>query len=259
MTRPTTGTTAGEAVPVATDLTGRTFGRLTIAGPGGADLPVVAGGWWLGRCVCGREVLAPAEAFLARRVTSCGRPTPTSGPSSTSSSPPSIPRRGGDHGRPRPAAAAPRRPRSRRHTVRVHPGPVVPVPLRPARPRPPDPRPPAGRHPQARHRPEGAGGPDDLRPEGVAALSEPAQLPAGLVDQVLDASDTERAAAAAELADRTRSFLEHAGILKPSTSVLDLHHDQVQLLAAVYGLMVSWWAQPGYRDRPLGHMLKVVP
>jgi hypothetical protein len=101
--------------------------------------------------------------------------------------------------------------------------------------------------------------PDDLRPEVVAALSEPAQLPAGLVDQVLDASDTERAAAAAELADRTRSFLEHAGILEPSTSVLDLHHDQVQLLAAVYGLMVSWWAQPGYRDRPLGHMLKVVP
>jgi hypothetical protein len=99
--------------------------------------------------------------------------------------------------------------------------------------------------------------PDDLRPEVVAALSEPGQLPAGLVDQVLDASDTERAAA--ELADRTRSFLEHAGILKPSTSVLDLHHDQVQLLAAVYGLMVSWWAQPGYRDRPLGHMLKVVP
>jgi hypothetical protein len=101
--------------------------------------------------------------------------------------------------------------------------------------------------------------PDDLRPEVVAALSEPAQLPAGLVDQVLDASDTERAAAADELDDRTRSFLEHAGILKPSTSVLDLHHDQVQLLAAVYGLMVSWWAQPGYRDRPLGHMLKVVP
>jgi hypothetical protein len=54
-------------------------------------------------------------------------------------------------------------------------------------------------------------------------------------------------------------FLEQAGILRPSTSVLDLHHDQVQLVAAVYGLLVSWWAQPGYRDRPLGHMLKVVP
>jgi hypothetical protein len=33
---------------------------------------------------------------------------------------------------------------------------------------------------------------DDLRPEVVAALSEPAQLPAVLVDQVLDASDAER-------------------------------------------------------------------
>jgi hypothetical protein len=41
--------------------------------------------------------------------------------------------------------------------------------------------------------------------------------------------------------------------------VLDLHHDQVQLLAAVYGTVASWWAQPGYRQRPLGHMLKVVP
>jgi hypothetical protein len=61
---------------VAADLTGRTFGRLTIVGPGGADLPAVAGGWWLGRCVCGRELLAPAEAFLAHRLESCGRPTP---------------------------------------------------------------------------------------------------------------------------------------------------------------------------------------
>jgi hypothetical protein len=101
--------------------------------------------------------------------------------------------------------------------------------------------------------------PDDLRPEVVAALSEPAQLPAGLVDRVLDATDAERAAAAAELADRTRSFLEQVGMLKPSASVLDLHHDQVQVLAAVYGIVMSWWAQPGYRDRPLGHMLKVVP
>ena len=100
---------------------------------------------------------------------------------------------------------------------------------------------------------------DDLRPDVVAALSEPAQLPAVLVDQVLDASDAEREAAAGELLDRTRVFLEQAGILRPSTSVLDLHHDQVQLVAAVYGLLVSWWAQPGYRDRPLGHMLKVVP
>jgi hypothetical protein len=61
---------------VTADLTGRTFGRLTIIGPGDADLPAVAGGWWLGRCVCGRELLAPAEAYLAGRLASCGRPTP---------------------------------------------------------------------------------------------------------------------------------------------------------------------------------------
>lgn len=60
------------------DLSGRTFGRMTVIGPASQDivLPQVAGGWWLGRCVCGREVIAPAEAFLSRRLTSCGRPTP---------------------------------------------------------------------------------------------------------------------------------------------------------------------------------------
>jgi hypothetical protein len=60
------------------DLIGRAFGRMTVIGPASQDvvLPWVAGGWWLGRCVCGREVIAPAEAFLSRRLTSCGRPTP---------------------------------------------------------------------------------------------------------------------------------------------------------------------------------------
>jgi len=61
------------------DLTGRTFGRMTVVGPAGQEhgpFPRVAGGWWLGRCVCGREVTAPAEAYLSRRLESCGRPTP---------------------------------------------------------------------------------------------------------------------------------------------------------------------------------------
>jgi hypothetical protein len=61
------------------DLTGRTFGRLTVVGPPGPEhgpLPPVAGGWWLARCQCGRELVSPAEAYLARRVTSCGRPGP---------------------------------------------------------------------------------------------------------------------------------------------------------------------------------------
>ena len=100
---------------------------------------------------------------------------------------------------------------------------------------------------------------EQLRPEVVRALAEPQPLPAAPVDQALDATNPEREAAAGELLDRTRAFLEQAGVLKPSASVLDLHIDQVQLVSAVYGLMVSWWAQPGYRDRPLGHMLKVVP
>jgi hypothetical protein len=37
-----------------------------------------------------------------------------------------------------------------------------------------------------------------------APFTEPVHLPTDLVDQVLDATDAERAAAAAELADRTR-------------------------------------------------------
>jgi hypothetical protein len=58
------------------DLTGRSFGKITVVGPAGEDLPAVAGGWWLGRCVCGREMVAPAEAYRLRRLESCGRPTP---------------------------------------------------------------------------------------------------------------------------------------------------------------------------------------
>lgn len=61
---------------MAPDLTGRQYGRLTVTGPAGQDLPAVAGGWWLARCVCGHELVAPAEAYQTGRLTSCGRPTP---------------------------------------------------------------------------------------------------------------------------------------------------------------------------------------
>jgi hypothetical protein len=100
---------------------------------------------------------------------------------------------------------------------------------------------------------------DDLRPEVVAALSQPAHLPASLVDQVLDATDSERAAAASDLLDQTRMFLEQAGALQPTRSVLDLDHDQLQVLASVYALVWRWWAGPGYRHRSLSSMLKVIP
>ena len=83
--------------------------------------------------------------------------------------------------------------------------------------------------------------PDDLRPDVVAALTSSRRLPADLVDQALDATPAELEAAAGVLADRTRVFLEQTGAIRPSTSVLDLHHHQVQLLAAVYGTVGPWW------------------
>jgi hypothetical protein len=99
----------------------------------------------------------------------------------------------------------------------------------------------------------------DLDPDVVAALTEPAQLPAELVDQILDASDEERAAAAAELADRTREWLEHVGALKPSASVLDLDYRRLWALAGVWATIEKWWAFPPYRRHSLQTMLKIVP
>jgi hypothetical protein len=99
---------------------------------------------------------------------------------------------------------------------------------------------------------------DQLRPEVVAALTEPAPLPADLVDQVLDATDPERQAAADQLLDQTRQFLEQAGVLRPSIGALDLRQRTVVALSAVYGTVEGVWRQPAYTDRPLGDVLKVV-
>jgi hypothetical protein len=83
-------------------------------------------------------------------------------------------------------------------------------------------------------------------------------LPAELTDAILDSTDEELAASAAQLADDTREWLERVGALKPTRSILDLGHDQLVVISAVYGMVMSWWAQPGRRDRPLGQLLKVV-
>jgi hypothetical protein len=99
--------------------------------------------------------------------------------------------------------------------------------------------------------------PDQLRPEVVAALAEPAQLPAEVVDRVLDASDAERVAATDLLLDRTRRKLEEAGILRPSIGVMDLRYRTVAALAATLGTVDGIWRQPAYLDRPLGDVLKV--
>jgi hypothetical protein len=49
------------------------------------------------------------------------------------------------------------------------------------------------------------------------------------------------------------------GALKPTRSILDLSHDQLVVISAVYGLVMPWWTQPGWRNRPLGQLLKVIP
>ena len=100
--------------------------------------------------------------------------------------------------------------------------------------------------------------PDDLRPEVVAALSEPQQLSAELVDQVLEASDQERAVAAAQLLDQTRQFLEDAGVLRPSVGVMDLPYRTAVAITAAFGTVQGVWGQPAFQDRPLGDVLKVI-
>lgn len=100
---------------------------------------------------------------------------------------------------------------------------------------------------------------DDLDPETVNQLTSSPPLPAELVDQVLDATDEERAAAAAELVERTREWLESIGALKPSASVLDLDYRRILALAGVYETVEKWWRFPPYQQHSLGTMLKIVP
>jgi hypothetical protein len=100
---------------------------------------------------------------------------------------------------------------------------------------------------------------DDLRPDQVAKLTTSPPLPAELVDDVLDATDEERSAAAAELADRTRAWLEQIGALKPSASVLDLDFRRLCALTGVFVTMEYWWKFPPYQPHSLGTMLKIIP
>jgi hypothetical protein len=100
---------------------------------------------------------------------------------------------------------------------------------------------------------------DDLRSSQVTKLTTSPPLPAELTDAVLDASDEERAAAAAELADRTREWLESIGALKPSASVLDLDYRRMIVLAGVYETVERWWRFPPYQQHSLQTMLKIIP
>ena len=99
----------------------------------------------------------------------------------------------------------------------------------------------------------------DLRPEQVAKLTTTPPLPAELTDTILDSTDAERMAAAAELADRSREWLERIGALKPSASVLDLDFRRLGALAAVWATIEEWWKFPPYQQHTLGMMLKIIP
>jgi hypothetical protein len=100
--------------------------------------------------------------------------------------------------------------------------------------------------------------PDDLRPEVVAALTEPAHLPAELTDAILDATDSEREAAAGVLLEQTRAFLEQAGMLPASVGIMDLSFRTAVAITAAFGTVERVWSLPAYRDRPLSDVLKVV-
>lgn len=99
----------------------------------------------------------------------------------------------------------------------------------------------------------------ELRPEVLAALTHPRGLSSEQGDALLDASPAERDAAARLLLAQARDVLEQAGVLPEQRSILDVDYRRAASLAAAYGIAARWWAQPGWRDRSLGDLLKVIP
>lgn len=100
---------------------------------------------------------------------------------------------------------------------------------------------------------------DDLRPSQVAKITTTPPLPAELTDAILDATDEERAAAIDQLGDDAREWLEQAGKLPPSRSVLDFPFGQLQYLVAAWGLLAPWGLQPGWDAHSFRNLQKVVP
>ena len=70
---------------------------------------------------------------------------------------------------------------------------------------------------------------DQLRPGQVAKITAAPPLPAQLADDILDSTEAELAAAAAQLADDTREWLERVGrSSRPAASSTSV--------------MTSWWS-----------------
>lgn len=59
----------GSRTGSAKDLTGRTFGRLTVLGPAGSSSGKPA---WLCRCGCGKEIIVRGDHLRSGHTTSCG-------------------------------------------------------------------------------------------------------------------------------------------------------------------------------------------
>jgi hypothetical protein len=98
-----------------------------------------------------------------------------------------------------------------------------------------------------------------LRPEVLADLTRARGLSTTQGDALLDATPAERDAASRLLLERTRDMLEQAGVLPPTRSILDISYGQMSALAAVFVAADTWWNQPGYRERSLGDLAKVLP
>jgi hypothetical protein len=99
---------------------------------------------------------------------------------------------------------------------------------------------------------------DDLHPDRVARLTAARPLPQDLVDEVLDATPTERAVAARMLQERSVELLREAGVLPPRAgTVLDLRGRQAAAISAMFGTVAHLWLPPSGPDRALSDALKV--
>jgi hypothetical protein len=100
---------------------------------------------------------------------------------------------------------------------------------------------------------------EPIRAEVVAALASTstANLPAVLAEHL--PTPAELHAVADCLADLARSELSEAGYADPSVSVLDLSLNDLECLAAAWGIVGKWRSQQLPGTRTLGAVLKILP
>lgn len=107
---------------------------------------------------------------------------------------------------------------------------------------------------------------ENIRPDAVAQiveiLSDDSLSTDTRVELVMNSSATaaEKYAAAQRFSTLTTSALVESGMARPSSppSILDATLGQLQLLAAVYGVIAKWDVVITHRDMTLGNVLKVL-